>query len=103
MRWRKLLDDAPNATLQRSSHAIAAVGDPVSLECVAHLLSSSYRSSDERAVSHPQLYLFGGEHEPRIPVDGVLYQLNMSNPSGGWTPVVSFHIAHVARHRESSA
>jgi hypothetical protein len=29
--------------------------------------------------------------------------LNMSNPSGGWTPVVSFHIAHVARHRESSA
>lgn len=31
--------------------------------------------------------MFGGEHEPRIPVDDVLLSVDTTQPDASWTPV----------------
>lgn len=58
-RWR-LLGQAAAQQLPRSSHSVTA-------------------------VASSRLYLFGGEHLPRVPVDNVVYQYDWS--SGQWAPL----------------
>jgi hypothetical protein len=34
-----------------------------------------------------QVFMFGGEHEPRVPVDDVLLSVDTTQPDASWTPV----------------
>lgn len=63
--WRCLLPQTATTPvhLTRSSHAISYV-----------------------AVTNT-IYLYGGENQPRIPVDNVLYSFSLSDPAAGWAPV----------------
>ena len=47
------------------------------------------RSSLSVAFLAPDtLYMYGGEHTPRVPVDTHLYSLSLSSSSPSWAPVV---------------
>ncbi|KAM3571606.1 hypothetical protein VYU27_006374 [Nannochloropsis oceanica] len=50
-----------------------------------HLTRSSHAISYVAATN--TIYLYGGENQPRIPVDNVLYSFSLSDPAAGWAPV----------------
>jgi hypothetical protein len=50
-----------------------------------HLTRSSHAVSYVAATN--TLYLYGGENQPRIPVDNKLYSFSLSDPAAGWAPV----------------
>jgi len=52
-----------------------------------HLTRSSHAVSYVAATN--TLYLYGGENQPRIPVDNVLYSFSLSDPAAGWAPVAA--------------
>jgi len=60
---------------------------PQSATTPTHLTRSSHAVSYVAATD--TLYLYGGENQPRIPVDNVLYSFSLSDPAAGWAPVAA--------------